>query len=214
MNKIVKFALNAFVWILIATAALVLIGLGKLWFFPSDNSSDLPYLGGLITALIFEVIAVVIAFVRKGFKYIPHVESHKDEAKTMQFMEEFIAKASTIQIVSNRVSWLKRSPAILKKVEEKANEGNLVELFLSFEPDDDIRVQLEQAGVHFHYCPTLSPEARFTLINGGRSGAERLAIARGSHPDHEVTVFDNDSGPQIIGMAKDIIKARRGNNDA
>jgi len=33
-----------------------------------------------------------------------------------------------------------------------------------------------------------------------------LAIARGSHPDHEITIFDNNSGPQIVAMAKDIIR--------
>jgi hypothetical protein len=50
------------------------------------------------------------------------------------------------------------------------------------------------------------PEARFTLVNGHRSGAEKLAIARGGHPEHEITIFDNNSGPQIIAMAKDIIR--------
>ena len=53
---------------------------------------------------------------------------------------------------------------------------------------------------------SVSPEARFTLVNGDRSGAEKLAIARGVHPDHEITIFDNNSGPQIIAMAKDIIR--------
>ena len=45
-----------------------------------------------------------------------------------------------------------------------------------------------------------------TLINSNRSGSERLAIAKGIYPEHEITIFDSYSGPQIIGMAKDIIR--------
>ncbi len=58
------------------------------------------------------------------------------------------------------------------------------------------------------------PEARFTLVNGDRSGAEKLAIARGVHPDHVITIFDNNSGPQIIAMAKDIIRKSKKLSDA
>ncbi len=46
-------------------------------------------------------------------------------------------------------------------------------------------------------------------MNGDRSGAEKLAIARGVHPEHEITIFDSNSGPQIIAMAKDIIRKSR-----
>ena len=62
---------------------------------------------------------------------------------------------------------------------------------------------------HFKFYVTKEknpPESRFTLVDGHRSGAERLAIARGGHPEHEITTFDNNSGPQIIAMAKDIIR--------
>jgi hypothetical protein len=51
------------------------------------------------------------------------------------------------------------------------------------------------------------------LVNAGRSGAERLAIARGTHPNHEITIFDNSSGPQIIALAKDIIRRTKALSD-
>ena len=38
------------------------------------------------------------------------------------------------------------------------------------------------------------------------AGGETLAIARGTHPAHEITVFDANAGPQMIAMAKDIIR--------
>ena len=72
---------------------------------------------------------------------------------------------------------------------------------------ESIRKPLESAGVRFIVTgESQSPEARFTLIDPDRSGAARLAIAKGGHPNHEITVFDSSSGPQLIGMAKDIVR--------
>ena len=172
-----------------------------------SSRTDLPYLYGLVTSLIIEIIGIVLMLARKGFRYLPDVKNHKHESKTLDFMRKFIASGSTVQIVSSRLTWIKNSPDLITEVIKKASEGTLVEVITPQIVAVEIREPLEQAGVHFYTTrDPLPPEARFTLINGNRSGAERLAIARGSHPEHEVTIFDNNSGPQIIGMAKDIIR--------
>lgn len=98
-----------------------------------------------------------------------------------------------------------------KKIRANKNRnyknGTLLEIITPEEVAADIRQPLNDAGVKFYVTgDTIPPEARFTLVNGHRSGAERLAIARGGHPEHEITIFDNSSGPQIIAMAKDIIR--------
>jgi hypothetical protein len=208
MLKIVKIALCSFIIVFILTTLLALAGLGYLWFSPEASSrADLPYLGRLITAAILEVIAVVMMLVKKGFRYLPHVENHKTEAVTLSFMKNFVTSGSTVQIVSSRLSWIRNSQELMDSVKKKAKEGASVEVITPNQVEDDIRNDLEQAGIRFFVTnEDTAPEARFTLVNGNRSGAERLAIARGSHPEHEVTIFDNHSGPQIIGMAKDIIR--------
>ena len=122
-------------------------------------------------------------------------------------MKNFVTSGSTVQIVSSRLSWIKNSNELFNEIKKKAMEGTLVEVITPKPVEEDIRNELNTAGILFYVTnETTSPEARFTLVNGNRSGAERLAIARGSHPEHEVTIFDNHSGPQIIGMAKDIIR--------
>lgn len=208
MLKIVKIALCAFILIFVLTALLALVGLGYLWFNPETSTrNDLPYLGSIVTTAILEVIAVVLMLAKKGFRYLPHVENHKTEAVTLSFMKDFVTSGSTVQIVSSRLSWIRNSPELVNAVTKKAREGASVEVITPSPVEEDIRTNLEQAGIRFFVTNEgIAPEARFTLVNGNRSGAERLAIARGSHPDHEVTVFDNHSGPQIIGMAKDIIR--------
>jgi len=208
MLKLVRFTLYVFVGIVALTALLVLSGLAWLWFAEKTaTQSDLPYLGWLLGALIAEVIAVIVMIARKGSKYLPHVENHKKEADTLSFMRDFIASGSTVQIVSSRLSWIRNSQELFDEVTRKAKEGTLVEVVTPQPVTADIREVLEESGVRFFVTgEDVPPEARFTLINGNRGGAERLAIARGSHPEHEVTIFDNNSGPQIIGMAKDIIR--------
>lgn len=208
MLKIVRLTLYVFIGIVTATAVLVIAGLAYLWFLSSDTPRpELPYLGGLVTALILEVVAVVLTLARKGFRYLPSVEHHEKESKTLEFLKNFISGGSTVQVVSSRLAWIKNSPGLLKEVEKLARNGTRVEVITPVAVAEEIRKPLAEAGVFFFVTKEdVAPEARFTLINGNRSGAERLAIARGSHPDHEVTIFDNNSGPQIIGMAKDIIR--------
>jgi len=73
--------------------------------------------------------------------------------------------------------------------------------------DEKVRTLLKDVVVHFIVTNEASaPEARFTLVNADRGGGARLAIARGTHPDHEITIFDSNSGPHMIAMAKDIIR--------
>lgn len=208
MLRLVRFTLYVFVGIVTLTALLVLTGLAWLWFIEkTETHSDLPYLGWLLIALFAEVIAVILMIARKGSKYLPEVMNHKEESDTLSFMRDFIASGSTVQIVSSRLAWIRNSQELIDEVTEKAKDGALVEVITPDHVTDDIRKDLEEAGVRFFVTgENMPPEARFTLLNGNRSGAERLAIARGSHPEHEVTIFDNHSGPQIVGMAKDIIR--------
>jgi hypothetical protein len=208
MIGVIRTTTYVFLAITSLTALLVVAALGKLWFFsPSGQAGELPHLKYLLAALLAEIFAVVFTYARKGTKYLPHVERHKDEAATLEFMTKFISQGSTIQIVSNRLAWIKKTPAFVEVLKRTVASGGLVDIVTPHEVDADIRQPLQDAGVMFFVTrEDVPPEARFTLINGNRSGAERLAIARGSHPDHEVTVFDSNSGPQMIGMAKDIIR--------
>jgi len=216
MLRIIKIVLLVFIIIFALTSILAILGLGYLWFYPSASArADLPYLKGLVTTAILEVIVVVITLAKKGLRYLPHVENHKTEDTTLSFMRDFVTSGSTVQIVSSRLAWIKNSQELIEAVKKKAREGTAVEVITPGLVDDDIRKDLERAGVRFFVTnEDVPPEARFTLVNGNRSGAERLAIARGSYPEHEVTVFDNHSGPQIIGMAKDIIRKSKGTVNA
>lgn len=209
MQKILKHAIYLFLTIFAFTAIISLGALVYLWWqsTPEAGLKELPYLGWLLTIVIAEVVGVVILLAKKGIKYLPEVQINKEESETLQFMKKFIDSGSSVTVVSNRVAWLKKSSPIASAIMTMAKNGTLLEIITPQIVSDDIRVSLEEAGVKFYITnENIPPEARFTLVDGHRKGAERLAIARGGHPEHEITIFDNNSGPQIIAMAKDIIK--------
>ena len=202
MQKIIKNALGVFIGITIITACTAIVGIGIVWY---TGKNDLPYLSLLMTSVLIEIVAVVIAFSKKGLKYLPDVVIAKEVTDTMNFMKDFFKDASSISIVSNRVSWLTGNEDIKNDLIEKLKRGIRIEIFTPKALDPILKEQLK--GIIFYETnEETPPDARFTLINGDRGGCERLAIARGNYPEHEITTFDGYSGPQMISMAKDIVK--------
>lgn len=209
MQKILRHTIYLFLSIFACTALLSLVALGALWWQMSVGGTaiDPPYLKWLLGAVVVEVAAAVVLFAKKGMKYLPEVETNQVEADTLKFMARFIDSGSSVTVVSNRVAWLRKSEPITQSIINMARNGTLLEIITPQPVDEDIKQPLEVAGVKFYVTrEDAPPEARFTLVNGHRRGSERLAIARGGHPEHEITIFDNNSGPQIVAMAKDIIK--------
>ncbi|EOB6680336.1 hypothetical protein ACHELU_004349 [Vibrio vulnificus] len=203
MQKLIKHTLYLFLCITGLTAAMTLAGIGYAWFF--SEAKELPHLEWLIGSVIVEVVAVILMLAKKGLKYLPDTQTDKEPKDTLEFMESFISTGTSATVVSNRVSWLAGDDKLISILQSKIEKGTRIEIITPNEVPEALREKLN--GASFIVTrENVSPEARFTLVNGDRSGAERLAIARGVHPDHEITIFDNNSGPQIIAMAKDIIR--------
>ncbi|ACV27759.1 hypothetical protein [Kangiella koreensis] len=203
MQNLVKHTLYLFLWITGLTAAITLAGIGYAWFF--SEAKELPHLEWLIGSVIIEVVVVILMLAKKGLKYLPDTQTDKKAKDTLRFMESFISTGTSATVVSNRVSWLVGDDKLISIFQSKIEKGTRIEIITPNEVPEPLRDRLNGASFIVTKENVL-PEARFTLVNGDRSGAERLAIARGVHPDHEITIFDNNSGPQIIAMAKDIIR--------
>jgi len=203
MQNLVKHTLYLFLWITGITALLAIVGLAYVWFF--SEKTELPHLGWIITAVIAEMVTVVLMLAKKGMKYLPDTQTDKEPKDTLKFMEKFISAGTSATIVSNRVSWLSSDEKLISTLKSKIESGTRIEIITPKDVPDGVKSSLQGASFIVTHEDS-PPEARFTLVNGERAGAEKLAIARGVHPDHEITIFDNNSGPQIIAMAKDIIR--------
>lgn len=205
MQNLVKHTLYLFLVITGITALIALIGIGLSW---SSSTTELPYLELLIGSVVIEIVVVILMLAKKGMKYLPETQTDKKQSDTLKFMEKFISTGSSASIVSNRVSWLASDKELISILKDKIENGIRIEIITPDEVTEELKKNL--LGASFIVTnEKKSPEARFTLVNGDRSGAEKLAIARGVHPEHEITIFDSNSGPQIIAMAKDIIRKSR-----
>lgn len=206
MQNLLKTTIYIFLAIFTATAVLTIVGLGYLWFGGKWTEAP-PYLAWLLSILLAEVIGVVIMVGKRGLLYLPDIQVNRSTAETDSFMKDFVAHGSSVTIVSNRLAWLIDAAEVQQEVAKRARSGTRFEVITSQPVVARLREPLEAVGVRFFVTgPNDVPEARFTLINADRSGAERLAIAKGTHPNHEITIFDSNSGPQIIGLAKDIVR--------
>lgn len=204
MQDLVKDILKSFKIITWLTAGLALLGVTYLWFFMEEKTS-LPYLDWMFYTIITEIAAVTFIFTKKGIKYLPDVQVNKCPTETLHFMRDFVSQGSSATIVSHRVSWLLDDKSIAEALQKKIQKGLRVEIITPKEVEAEIKALL--TGANFIVTnESVAPDSRFTLVNGERSGSELLAIARGTHPTHEITIFDTNSGPQIIAMAKDIIR--------
>lgn len=211
MQKLVKHTLYLFLWVTGLTAVIALAGIVYSWFFP--EAKELIYLNWLIGSVIVEVIAVILMLAKKGMKYLPDTQTDQEPRDTLKFMENFMSMGTSATVVSNRVSWLAGNDKLISILQSKVKSGTRIEIITPKEVSEALRENLK--GASFIVTKEeICPEARFTLVNGDRSGAEKLAIARGVHPQHEITIFDNNSGPQIIAMARDIIRKSRELADA
>jgi hypothetical protein len=194
-----------FLFIFAATALLTISGLIYLWFI--NPQAQMPYLRWLLGIVIAQVVGIVILIARRGITYMPQVRVNSSADATSRFMEEFITHGSSVTIVSNRLGWLADANSVQLMMMKRAEKGARFEIITAQSVDVELKERLRKAGVHFYVTNDGTvPEARFTLVNADRSGAEKLAIARGTHPNHEITIFDSGSGPQIIGLAKDIVR--------
>jgi hypothetical protein len=206
MQSLIKATIYIFLLIFTATAALTIVGLAYLWFWHKDEAG-LPHLSWLLGILIAEVVGVIILVGKRGLLYLPEIRINRNATETDSFMKEFVAHGSSVTIVSNRLAWLIEAKEVQQTILKRAQSGALFEIITSQAVAPAVREPLSAAGVRFFVTGAAHvPEARFTLINSDRSGAERLAIAKGTHPNHEITIFDSNSGPQIIGLAKDIVR--------
>lgn len=209
MPRLVHLTYYAVLGVFVCSACITLIAVAKLWFVDTgpDKLQSYPFLWQLISSAVLEAIAVVFLYLRTGLRYLPKVRVTKTKEATFRFMRDYIRDGSSVTIVSNRLSLLSESGDFLNDLIREAKNGKRVEIITSRELDSALQKRLGDVGVNLYVTEESDPpQARFTLINGDRSGAERLAIARGTHPEHEITIFDSISGPQMIAMAKDIVR--------
>jgi hypothetical protein len=113
-----------------------------------------------------------------------------------EFMRGFIGKGTNAHVASHNLSWVRGDPLMQQFLEAK---GNSVKIFLG--EADETTNQLSKAGCHIVPYRTDDERPRFTLLNRGRRGSERLAVVRRPLPYHWIDIYNADRHPQVIALA-------------
>lgn len=213
MNKLIIQIYRIFIIVFTSAAILGIAGIASIWgcnlFYDYHGTkiTELPYLDWLFAFVIAEIVAIVFMIAKRGSRYFPIVEEYKSDEAIINFMIGFIRQGSSVTIVSNRAAWLVNNEDLIETINNKIKAGTKFDLIVKRIDNAEHRQNLIDIGVKLYIISDdSSPESRFTLINGDRRSAERLAIAKGSPPEHEITIFDSNSGPQMIGLARDLIR--------
>lgn len=195
--------LTLYMWILV-----VIIGVT----FGFWVSQEDPSFNSILPALLAEVVGFFVWHIKNASSLLPQRVIYKNDNKIHKLMTDFIKRGSTICIMSNRMSWLAQADIVYEVLKEKSKKDNCkIEIFIAATEDIPHEAELHEAGVKIYRLKDVDNQrVRFTLINGDRAGAAELAIASGTVPLHEISVFNMKSGPQIIELAKNLVdKARK-----
>lgn len=134
----------------------------------------------------------------------------KGDTAINEHILEFFKRASTIEVVSHDASWIESSTSVQKEIKRLVKNSTSVDIWIG---KTVVGNKFESLGMNVkHYnLDTYKPNARFTIINRGRAGAEQLAISTGTNKEHEIYIFNNSDHPYMIALAKDILYLLEGN---
>jgi len=156
------------------------------------------------------VIKKIIEIISDRRKIFVEAKVLKGDTAINEHILEFFKRASTIEVVSHDASWIESSTSVQKEIKRLVKNSTSVDIWIG---KTVVGNKFESLGMNVkHYnLDTYKPNARFTIINRGRAGAEQLAISTGTNKDHEIYIFNNSDHPYMIALAKDILYLLEGN---
>jgi hypothetical protein len=131
----------------------------------------------------------------------PEMTLCTSEAEIKRFMHRFISQGTEIHISSYRLSWVRGDQSMQDFLTSEAAKGKQVTILAA--GPDAFTTQLGGTGIRvLNYPAGLADPPRFTFLNLGRRGSERIAVAREGLPSHWIDVYDAKHHPQVIALAR------------
>ena len=182
----------------------------------------------LIVALILltqrrwvEAVALLVTGVPLLVTSLGHLLARTEPRTTLctsqgainEFMREFVSLGSPVHIASYRLSWVRGDKRMQVFLADQVKKGKQINI-LAGDPEDDLIRQLRSHGVRVTtYPPGIAAPPRFTLINSGKAGQERMAVAREGLPTHWIDEYDYRHHPQVITLARSYIELAERSNE-
>lgn len=117
------------------------------------------------------------------------------------FLRAFIRDGSNAHVASDQLSWVRGDASMEGFLQDWAGSGHSLKIFLT-EPDE-VSDRLSEAGCQIvPYATSTEDRPRFTLLNRGRRGSEKLAVVREGLPTHWIDIYNDKQHPQVIELAE------------
>jgi len=134
----------------------------------------------------------------------PDMHFYKTESEIDRHMLKLISSGSTLDIVSERLHWIKNNPEIESRIIGRVESG--VDINIYIPKHNQTSVRLNKKGVKVHVCSELmGPHARFTLIDKNRPGGATLAVGSGTIPKFMISEYKEKFSAQVVAMARDYL---------
>lgn len=201
-----------FVAIFVITFGITVSGVIGIWWFdtPPEKLLYLRYFVGLtigevclgVVSLFYDLFGIR----RKGTEEPkePEGQLFETDEQINQFLKKFIAKGSTADIFSSKLSWVAGDKSVKDFLIEHVSKGNEICVYM---PKLNATARgLQQAGVKVVTYGALDfePTCRFTLINRDIAGSRVLAVGSGVKPQFRIREFTDREHPKVVAMARDL----------
>lgn len=190
---------------------IVLVLLLEIIVFVWGYSYIIPFFSEAFFGTLTPVIKKIIEIISDRRRISVEAKVLNGEAAINKYILEFFDRASTVEIVSHDASWIESSVDVQKEIKRLVKKSKTVDIWVGKKVNGSKFKNLGM-NVKNYNSDTYKPNARFTIINRGRAGAEQLAISTGTNKEHEIYIFNNSDHPYMIALAKDILYLLEGND--
>ncbi|BBU34978.1 MULTISPECIES: hypothetical protein [Veillonella] len=171
----------------------------------------IPFFSEAFFGTLTPVIKKIIEIISDRRRISVEAKVLNGEAAINKYILEFFDRASTVEIVSHDASWIESSVDVQKEIKRLVKKSKTVDIWVGKKVNGSKFKNLGM-NVKNYNSDTYKPNARFTIINRGRAGAEQLAISTGTNKEHEIYIFNNSDHPYMIALAKDILYLLEGDD--
>ena len=171
----------------------------------------IPFFSEFFFGTLTPVIKKFIEIISDRRRISVEAKVFNGDAAINKYILEFFDRASTVEIVSHDASWIESSENVQKEIKRLVKNSISVDIWIGKNVNGS-KFKALGMNVKNYNLDTYKPNARFTIINRGRAGAEQLAISTGTNKEHEIYIFNNSDHPYMIALAKDILSLLEGND--
>ena len=165
----------------------------------------IPFFSEAFFGTLTPVIKKIIEIISDRRRISVEAKVLNGEAAINKYILEFV------EIVSHDASWIESSVDVQKEIKRLVKKSKTVDIWVGKKVNGSKFKNLGM-NVKNYNSDTYKPNARFTIINRGRAGAEQLAISTGTNKEHEIYIFNNSDHPYMIALAKDILYLLEGDD--